>query len=505
MNEAVIYCRVSTQEQTKNLSLATQQKACEAYCAQHGFEVGKVFVEEGESAKTADRTELQKLLTHCRENKGRVQFVVVYHTSRFARNSHDHLALRVLLSKYGSSLRSVTEKLDESSQGKFIETMYAAMNQLDNDVKADRTTVGMKAALDKGRWPFTAPLGYLNTSGKHGEPTLKHDPERADLMRMAFELYATGLHTKRGVLKTVAGLGLKTRKRKNVSAQTFDKLLCNPIYAGWVSVPSWGARKKGNFEPIVSQELFDTVQALLTGKRPSVIPHVRNHPDFPLRCFVRCGGCNKPLTGSFSTGRKAKRYPYYHCPKCKGVRARKIDFETRFTDFLGRLQPKPEYLKLFREIVLDVWKQKQEESLVQSVVSKQQFEELQDKKEKLIDAFVYRKEIDRATYDGQLDKRNEQIALAEMATHDARLEELDIEAVLNFSEYVILNAPRLWTEFDLNQKQRLQTVLFPEGVTFSDSGFGTAVTSVIFNLLQQPEGEKTRMATPAGFEPASTP
>src|SRR5919201_6154075 len=85
MAGAVIYVRVSTKEQTENLSLPTQLKACEEYCERQGFEVLARFREEGESAKTADRTELQKLLQFCRKNKGTVQFVVVFNVTRFAR------------------------------------------------------------------------------------------------------------------------------------------------------------------------------------------------------------------------------------------------------------------------------------------------------------------------------------------------------------------------------------------------------------------------------------
>jgi len=59
---AVIYVRVRTKEQTENLSLPTQLKACEEYCERHGFNILARFREEGESAKTADRTELQQLL-----------------------------------------------------------------------------------------------------------------------------------------------------------------------------------------------------------------------------------------------------------------------------------------------------------------------------------------------------------------------------------------------------------------------------------------------------------
>ena len=91
---AVIYVRVSTKEQTENLSLPTQLRACEEYCRRQGYEIFERFHEEGESAKTTDRSQLQNLLTFCRLNKGRVHFVVVVNLTRFARDKYDHFALR---------------------------------------------------------------------------------------------------------------------------------------------------------------------------------------------------------------------------------------------------------------------------------------------------------------------------------------------------------------------------------------------------------------------------
>src|SRR5512139_1545072 len=89
---AVIYVRVSTKEQTENLSLPTQLRACEEYCRRQGYEVLERFHEEGESAKTADRSQLQVLLKYCRTNKGKIHFVVVYNLTRFAREKFDHFA-----------------------------------------------------------------------------------------------------------------------------------------------------------------------------------------------------------------------------------------------------------------------------------------------------------------------------------------------------------------------------------------------------------------------------
>jgi hypothetical protein len=53
---ALIDCRVSTQQQNKNLSLPAQRKECARFCKAHGWTVNRVFIEKGESAKSADRT-----------------------------------------------------------------------------------------------------------------------------------------------------------------------------------------------------------------------------------------------------------------------------------------------------------------------------------------------------------------------------------------------------------------------------------------------------------------
>ena len=199
---AVIYIRVSTKEQTENLSLPTQLRACESTAAAKGFEVLERFKEEGESAKTADRTELQRLLKYCRTNKGKVHFVVVFNLTRFARDKYDHFALRSHLKSLGISLRSATEPIDDTSTGKLMEGVLAAFAQFDNDVRSDRTRAGMRAALELGRWTFLAPIGYINVPRSFGK-SLMPDPERAPIVRRMFRDFATGRFTKQELLHEV--------------------------------------------------------------------------------------------------------------------------------------------------------------------------------------------------------------------------------------------------------------------------------------------------------------
>ena len=77
--------------------------------------------------------------------------------------------------------------------------------------------------------------------------------------------------------------------------------------------------------------------------------------------------------------------------------------------------------------------------------------------------------------------------------------------MLAFAEHIILNAARLWREFPSEQKQRLQKVLFPEGVRFEDGVIKTRATCVLFNLLAESQGENISLATLPGFEPGPPP
>jgi site-specific DNA recombinase len=240
---AVIYVRVSTKEQTENLSLPTQLRACEEYCRRHGFEILHRFQEQGESAKTTDRSELQNLLKYCRTHKGKVHFVIVYNLTRFAREKYDHFALRAHLKSLGISLRSATEPIDDTSTGKLMEGVLAAFAQFDNDVRSDRTRAGMRAALELGRWTFPAPLGYLNAPKWSGK-SLVHDPERAQLVKSAFEDLATGRYTKQEVIARATAAGLRSRKGLMLSPQSFGQMMRNPIYIGKIDSPDYGISTK---------------------------------------------------------------------------------------------------------------------------------------------------------------------------------------------------------------------------------------------------------------------
>ena len=502
---AVIYIRVSTKEQTENLSLPTQLRACEEYCHRQGYEVLERFKEEGESAKTADRPELQRLLKYCRTHKGRVHFVVVFNLTRFAREKYDHFALRSHLKSLGISLRSATEPIDDTATGKLMEGVLASFAQFDNDVRSDRTKAGMKAALEIGRWTFLAPIGYINVPRSFGKSHIP-DPDRAAAVKQIFEDFATGQFTKQELLAQITRRGVRTRRGLPLSSQAFGTMLENPLYIGIVDVPDYGVRwKRGDFEPLITEEVFYRVQAVLAGRIQPTAPRQRNRPEFPLRGFIHCSICGRGLSGSWSKGRH-ERYAYYHCrPKCRAVNVTKARLEGLFVDELERLQPTPGYMRLLKESVLQVWHQRKGAVRGELEDVERKVKAIQQKLDRLDDAFIFARAIDLETYERQRDRLREELTLVQIDRHSTQLEDLDVEGILAFAERVLPKASELWVHASLDQRQRLQQLFFPEGVPFDGKRFSrTAVNAAAFSYLRPIQQGDENLVDQTGIEPVTS-
>ena len=498
---AVIYCRVSTRDQVENLSLATQEENCRSFCDREGIDVDRVFVEEGESAKTADRTQLQEMLRYCHRNRKQIDTVVVYAVNRFARNSADHHAIRAVLAKMGIGLRSVTEPINNTPTGKLTEGIFAAFAEYDNSVRAERTVVGMQAALERGRWTHQPPIGYRKPPKTTDGPSLEQDRLRAPLVARAFALMATGNYTREEVRAEVSALGLRTRRDKPVSKQSFFRLLRNPIYRGRVVVPSWKVNFPGDFEAIVEEEVFAAVQAILAGRSASKEDRRYDNPMFPLRRFIWCGKCGTPLTGSSSKGR-SRRYSNYRCrnASCK-VNVRKESLEQAFSAALRRLSVRPEVMRLFEEIVRDAWKGRHAAILDRQEALRRRLRELQERENRLVDAHLYQGKIDEETFRRQSQRLRDDMDQIRSQIREARLESMNIDETLRFAKSLLGDPAAFWERAAPEHRPRLQKAIYPNGLGFDGKLVGTAETSLAFSYLKDIQARKEDMASPTGLEP----
>ena len=172
---------------------------------------------------------------------------------------------------------------------------------------------------------------------------------------------------------------------------------------------------------------------------------------------------------------------------------------------LERLKPRPEYIRLFNEIVRDVWREEQVDLRKRRERLEDRIRLLRERGDTLDEAYIFARKVDRLSYERQRDKIRDDLLLAEMELADATIEELDLDGLLGFAEHLVSNAARMWQEASLEHKQKLQAALFPEGLAFDGESFRTAVTCLAFQQIPTLVDQETGMASPTGVEPVLPP
>ncbi len=347
--KAVIYLRVSTEEQVDNFSLGTQEEICRKEAARRGFEILKIFREEGKSAKTiTGRPALLEMLQFCRRSKKLFSAVFVYRLDRLSRQTQDYLTIRKQMIECEITLISASEPTGNSPTEKLLETILASFAQHDNEVRGERAKNGLRARFLTGLSTGPVPIGYKN---EHGYAV--KDPLSFDKVHAAWELMLTGTKTLREISKIMTEWGLgKTFKGKKfpLYTQQANRMFRNKFYMGLITSSRYPEEIRGQHIPMITQAQFYKVQAILDGRSTNPVePTIRRMVDqeeFPLRRILRCSACGTPFTAAWTKGRHC-RYAYYFCRNRCGQPSIAIDtVHTNVEDTLQHITLKPEGISM---------------------------------------------------------------------------------------------------------------------------------------------------------------
>ncbi len=342
--KAVIYCRVSTEDQARGTSLESQEADCRAFAEQRGLEIVHVFKGEGESAKTIDRPAFQEMLKYCTASKGKIEAVIVWKLDRFSRDAGDANHEKARLAKIGVQVYSATEPAlnEDNPAARLTFTMLAGVAQFDNEIRAERAVTGMKRRVQEGCWAWGAPFGYRNCPrgadrDRHREHGLIEPiPEVARVIKAAFQLAATGHHSQAGVFEELRKEGLTVVNGRNLHLRNLRNILRNPVYFGYMD--AFGERRKGKWEPLVSVETFEAAQKVLNTQ-----DFVKQQSHFyTYSGLVHCADCGGRLTPELQRGAHISgRYVYYSCAACRKRKTRpRFWKESEIDDVVaGNLKP----------------------------------------------------------------------------------------------------------------------------------------------------------------------
>ncbi|MFN2539829.1 MAG: recombinase family protein [Mycobacteriales bacterium] len=319
--QAVVYLRVSTKEQAEmggdpeGYSIPAQREACQRKAAALGAVIVEEFVDRGESARSANRPELQRLLAYVRAEQ--VDVVIVHKVDRLARSRADDVTINLALQAAGATLVSVTENIDETPSGLLLHGIMSSIAEFYSRNLANEVIKGSVQKAKSGGTPGAAPLGYLNSrqvqNGREVR-TIELDEERAPLILWAFEAYATGEWTLRRLLEELTDRGLTSRAgpsrpAKPLVLSTLHNILRKPYYKGLVSYR--GVTYPGKHPVLVEPELWQRVQDVLAAQNYAG-EKTRVHPHY-LKGTVFCGRCESRLIVTHAKGRWGTIYPYFIC------------------------------------------------------------------------------------------------------------------------------------------------------------------------------------------------
>lgn len=477
IKRAVTYCRVSTKEQVdEGNSLNSQRKLCNDYCASNQYDIVEKFVEEGESAKTADRTELKRLLTFCADKKNRINAVVVYKIDRLSRNTDDYSALRTHLRKSGVEIKSATEHFDDNPSGRFMENMMANVAQFDNDVRAERCSGGMKDAMREGRYVWMAPIGYMNIRVAD-KATIAPSP-MASLVVETFETIAKGIYAIEEVRKMMSKRGLVTRTNKPVVKSYFYRMLKNRVYVGYIE--KFGESHKGGFEPLITQELFDQVQKVLKNRGKKMSQYKLDSEDFPLRRFVT-NPQGKKVTGSWCKGRY-KSYPYYRF-SVKGENYKRDEFEKAFMAYMDQHKLNSEmFAKLKGKLKVKLGKALDNRNKGSGKLESR-IRDLTQTQNTLIQKNL-KGFVSDTVLKKQLDIIEKEISTTQEALASQKEVHVDFDELLDYAREYLLNPSKVWKSAKLDKQLKLQWFQFPQGVTFDGTNYGTTQIASVYKTKE---------------------
>jgi site-specific DNA recombinase len=495
--KGIIYTRVSSDEQVKGTSLEFQEQLCRQHCEQRGIEVLALFREEGESAKDLNMQNRKKFLAaleFCRKNKNNVQAFVVFRIDRFARNTEDHFAVRKILMGYGTSLYSVSEPIGNKPAEKFIETVLAGAAEYENALRKQRCSDGMLAKINQGLFPWRAPLGYkcLNFS-KRGEKKTEPDPpdERIfPLIQRALKEYAQGIYTVTELARTLDKRGLNELRGRKTTIQIVDRILGKYLkfYAGIIHNPFTGEDVDGLHKPMITKEEMHQIQLVRSGKARISVKRLRYNPEFPLRKFILCGSCKKPLTGSAPRG-KGGRYYYYHCQNknCdrygKSMPRKKL--ESEFSNYLQKITPSEDFLLMLKESVMDVWKEQKQSVTAQKQKQQKRLSLLQEKRKRI---FEMREEgsYTKEEFMERKQEVEEEMMSLKISLNEFETGNLKLENALNFAIASVRSLETKWFELLPSLRFRFHKLLFPAGISYeNNSSYGTPQLGAILKLNQE--------------------
>ncbi len=459
-NYCVTYERVSSSDQVKGTSLEGQEEANRRYAESRGWEIVQRFGGDFESAKTDERREFSKMIDFCKasmKTSKRISYIVVFTIDRFSRTGGNAIYLSESLRELGIRVVSATQPFDTfEPTGELNQNMLLLFSKYDNDQRRFKTVEALIRRLREGKWVNRPPLGYEpdREKGKGYVRFSKHAPA----IKRAFEMRGKEHATIEKVQQWLHGNGIKIHRRNLV------RMLANPFYIGLIASPLLNENEivQGLHKPLISEELFLKANGKINNGGYKV---KKENDELPLKTFLKCDHCGSNMRGYVAPGDKW----YYKCNNRKCQRRPNksaANLHERFQGALSRLMVDKKFLPLIAQEMRAMLHEGSQSSHDDREAIKARISEINAKLDKLDDRLLDG-ELPREVYDKGRERFTAEISELEGKLGQQGMDVSKSAVLIDKALEMAANLPFLWASAGYYEKQRLQKLVFPDGIRYN--------------------------------------
>ena len=472
-NTVWLYTRVSSKTQfERNGSIETQLEESKSFAEKNNLQIVKTFGGSYESAKgDFTRKEFKSLIEEVKRKRTKPYAILIYKINRFSRSGGSAIGLvDDLVQRQGVHLiETYSGKSTETERGRIEIYENLLKARVENIDRMEITIPGMTRFLKKGNRLGSSPRGYDHFGPRVVDYKFIHPVQKivindeGKLLKRAWEWKKQGMKDYQ-IIKELKFLGLEIKK------QALSSMWRNPFYCGVLSHNFLDNNPiEGNWERMVSKKDFIRINEQLNNSSRSGYEQSKEPVGRPLQQDLYCGICETKMTGYVAR----KKYHYYKCQNsecnCKdlnahtGARSLQRGLNDLFEEFLQSFSLKEEFVELFKKQMKETIMFLEDQNFGDLKIYSSEIKKLENKLIKISDKFI-----------------EDEISSIEYKTHKSRTEEKLFEMRQKQSELTrtisnlniklekctdfVQNISKIWGSGTLVQKQKLQKLMFPEGI-----------------------------------------
>lgn len=391
IKRVVAYARFSSSNQREE-SIDAQLRAIQDYCERNGYKLVAIYTDEAQSGKTDNRDDFKNMIDDIMKEKVDIDAVLVHKFSRFARNKYDSALYKKRLRDIGIKVISVTQPIDDSPEGRILESLIEAMDEYYSENLALEVKKGMLENALKGKHTGGGKILGLSVDAEG----YYYPDENASIVHRIFKEYADGV-PKTQIVDRLNREGYRNQYGRPFQVRTITDLLHNEKYIGnfvYNHTQTEVIRLEGIIkDPIVEEDLWNKVQKL---RKDSGKPKHRKR-KYLMTGKMRCGICGFTYCGS--GGKKKNKNgdmaAYYKCQGkiknrngCSNPSLNKDYYEKLVVDTITKAVLTDDAIENIAIGVVEQLEKERKSPQVSTAKLKKQLDKIKDKQSRLMELYL---------------------------------------------------------------------------------------------------------------------